>query len=57
VVGLLWADMVQDIGTLLVLEHVTMFTFMLGAMLLRPAEYTCGVHERDQAHAALEVAA
>ena len=30
-----------DTGGLMVLEHVAMLLGMLGAMLLRPAEYTC----------------
>jgi len=46
VIGLLWAGAVEDIGALMVLEHVAMLASMLGAMLLRPAEYTCGVHGR-----------
>jgi len=46
VIGLLWAGAVEDIGALMVLEHVAMLASMLGAMLLRPAEYTCGVHDR-----------
>jgi len=36
----------EDIGALMVLEHVAMLASMLGVMLLRPAEYTCGVHGR-----------
>ena len=40
VIGLLWAELVTDVGALLVIEHVAMFLSMLGAMLLRGAEYT-----------------
>jgi len=46
VIGLLWAGAVEDIGALMVLEHVAMLASMLGVMLLRPAEYSCGVHGR-----------
>jgi hypothetical protein len=44
VIGLLGAGLVQDIGVLLIIEHVAMLLAMLAAMLLRPAEYTCGTH-------------
>jgi hypothetical protein len=40
VIGLLWVELVTDIGVLLVIEHVTMLAGMLAVMLLRPAEYT-----------------
>ena len=40
VISLLWAELVTDVGALLVIEHVAMFLSMLGAMLLRGAEYT-----------------
>jgi hypothetical protein len=40
VIGLLGAELVTDVGALLVIEHVAMFLSMLGAMLLRAAEYT-----------------
>jgi hypothetical protein len=40
VIGLLGAELVTDVGALLVIEHVAMFLSMLGAMLLRVAEYT-----------------
>jgi hypothetical protein len=40
VIGLLWAELVTDLGALLVIEHVAMFVSMLAAMLLRAAEYT-----------------
>jgi hypothetical protein len=39
VVGLLWAGIGDTVG-LMVLEHLAMLLCMLGAMLLRPAEYT-----------------
>jgi hypothetical protein len=44
--GLLWAGLVEDAGALLALEHVAMLASMLAAMLLRPAEYACGSHDR-----------
>jgi hypothetical protein len=42
VVALLWAGLVEDLGVLLVIEHVAMLASMLAAMLLRPAEYSHG---------------
>jgi len=44
VLGLLGARIVEDIGVLMAGEHVAMLLAMLGAMLLRPAEYTHGAH-------------
>ena len=52
VIGLLWADLLTDIGMLMVVEHIAMLLAMLGAMLLRRAEYTHGAHGRHQAVAA-----
>ena len=46
VTGLLWAGLVEDIGALLVLEHVAMLASMLAAMLLRRAEYSGAAHGR-----------
>jgi hypothetical protein len=39
VIGLLWADAVTDLGTLMTIEHIAMLASMLAAMLLRRAEY------------------
>jgi len=39
-IGLLAADLMTDIGTLMVVEHVAMLLGMLGVMLARPSEYT-----------------
>jgi hypothetical protein len=44
VIALLWSGVVDHTGALMALEHVAMLVSMLGAMLLRPAEYTGGVH-------------
>jgi hypothetical protein len=44
VLTLLWSGLVEDVGTLLVIEHVAMLPSMLVAMLLRRDEYTGGVH-------------
>ena len=42
----------------MMLEHAVMLPAMLGAMLLRPQEYSCHAHgSRDDAAAAVEVAA
>ena len=39
-IALLWVELVEDIGGLMVIEHVAMLAAMAAAMLLRPAEYT-----------------
>jgi hypothetical protein len=52
VIALLWGDLVEDLGVLLVIEHVAMLVSMLAAMLLRPAEYTHGTHGEPEAVAA-----
>jgi hypothetical protein len=44
VIALLGGGLVEDIGALLVIEHVAMLLSMVAAMLLRPAEYTGGAH-------------
>jgi hypothetical protein len=46
VIGLLGADLLTDIGVLMVIEHVAMLAGMLAVMLLRPAEYSGHGHER-----------
>jgi len=45
VIGLLWAEVMTDLGALMVIEHVAMLLAMAGVMLLRPAEY---VHHHAQ---------
>jgi hypothetical protein len=49
VIAMLGAGVVTDMGILMVVEHVAMLLAMLAAMLLRPAEYTCGAHAHAQA--------
>jgi len=44
VIGLLWADVMTDIGALMVIEHVVMLLAMAGAMLVRPDEYILHHH-------------
>ena len=39
-IAVIGAGLVEDVGTLLVIEHIAMLLAMLAAMLLRPAEYT-----------------
>ena len=39
VIGLLWAEVMTDVGALMVIEHVAMLVAMAGVMLLRPVEY------------------
>jgi hypothetical protein len=41
VIALLWGGLVEDIGALMIVEHVAMLLSMLAAMLLRSAAYTC----------------
>jgi hypothetical protein len=48
VIAMLGAGVVTDMGILMVVEHVAMLLAMLAAMLLRPAEYTCGAHAHAQ---------
>jgi hypothetical protein len=48
VVALLWAGLVEDLGVLLVIEHVAMLASMLAAMLLRRAEYSHGHGQLEQ---------
>jgi hypothetical protein len=51
-IGVLQAGLL-DIGVLLHVEHVVMLLAMLGAMLVRPAEYT---HHPDHAEVELQMA-
>ena len=44
VLALLWTRLAEDVGTLLVIEHVVMLPSMLLAMFLRRDEYTGAVH-------------
>jgi len=53
-IALLEASVVDDVGVLLVVEHVAMLLSMLGVMLLRPAEYT---HHHGHDRVELEKAA
>ena len=39
VVGVLWAELVTDLGMLMIVEHIAMLAAMAAVMLLRPAEY------------------
>jgi hypothetical protein len=48
VIALLWSGLVDDIGTLLVIEHVAMPLSMLVTMLLRRDEYTRAVHRAKE---------
>jgi hypothetical protein len=40
VIGLLWSALLEDFGTLMVVEHIAMLPSMLVAMLLRFDEYS-----------------
>ncbi len=53
VIGLLGAGLVEDIGTLLAVEHVVMLPAMLVAMLLRREEYSHGGHHGRQTEPAV----
>jgi hypothetical protein len=46
--GLLWAGLVTDEGTLMMLEHAVMLPAMLVAMLLRRDEYSGHHHHHAQ---------
>jgi hypothetical protein len=48
-IALLSTDAVEDVGALLLAEHVVMLLAMLGAMLLRPSKYATAAH--PNAHA------
>ena len=48
VIALLWGGLVQDIGALMLIEHVVMLPSMLVAMLLRGEEYSGGTHRHGQ---------
>ena len=52
VIALLPSGLVDEIGTLLTIEHVVMPVSMLGAMLLRRAEYTGALQHRDRTRVA-----
>ena len=43
-IGVLGGGLLTDVGALLAIEHVAMLLSMLGAMLLRPAEYGRQIH-------------
>jgi hypothetical protein len=49
----LQAGVFEDIGVVLVIEHVVMLLATLGVMLLRPAEYT---HHYAQTQVELQMA-
>jgi hypothetical protein len=46
-IGMLWAGLVEDADTLMLIEHVAMFALMLVVMLLRLDEYTHSHHGRS----------
>jgi hypothetical protein len=48
VIALLWGGLVEDVGVLLLIEHVAMLVGMAAAMLLRRAEYSGAAHHRGQ---------
>ena len=47
-IAVIGAGLVEDVGTLLVIEHIAMLLAMLAAMLLRPAEYTRHHHQHTE---------
>ena len=51
VIALLGAGLVDDVGTLLAIEHVVMLPSMLVAMLQRREEYSHGAHRHRHAEA------
>jgi hypothetical protein len=53
VIWLLGAGLVEDVGTLLVVEHVVMLPSMVVAMLLRREEYSHAAHGHRHAEHAI----
>jgi hypothetical protein len=53
VIALLGAGLVDDVGTLLAIEHVVMLPSMLVAMLLRREEYSHAAHGHRHAEQAI----
>jgi hypothetical protein len=53
VIGLLGAGLVDDVGTLLMVEHVVMLPSMLIAMLMRRDEYSHAAHGHPHAEHAI----
>jgi hypothetical protein len=53
VIALLGVGLVEDTGTLLVIEHVVMLPSMLAAMLLRRDEYSHAAHSHRHAEQAI----
>jgi hypothetical protein len=53
VIGLLGAGLVDDVGTLLMVEHVVMLPSMVVAMLLRREEYSHAAHGHRAAEHAI----
>jgi hypothetical protein len=47
-IGLLSTELLTDVGTLMIIEHVVMLLAMEGVMLLRPSEYM--PHHGHEAH-------
>ena len=53
-IALLWTGLLEDPGTLLLIEHVVMLPAMLLVMLMRPDEYSG--HGRQDANLGLSSA-
>jgi hypothetical protein len=51
VIAVLWSGVVDDVGTLLDIEHLVMFPSMLVAMLLRRDEYTGAARQHGETSA------
>jgi hypothetical protein len=47
-IALLWGGLVEDIGALMLIEHVAMLPAMLVAMLLRREEYSGASHDHAE---------
>jgi hypothetical protein len=47
VIGLLSAELLTDLGVLMLVEHVAMLAAMAGVMIARPAAYLCRHHGRE----------
>lgn len=51
VIGLLWADMVTDLDTLMIVEHIAMLIAMAAVIIARPGEYAAHGHHDEAAPA------
>jgi hypothetical protein len=56
VIGLLWANLVSDIDTLMAVEHIAMLIAMAALMIARPGEYASHARHAEPAQADATIA-